>query len=41
MFTEIVNLKLTTPTRTDFALQARVKQLRAITMCSAFTPDSA
>ena len=32
--------KFTTSTRTDVAFRTSVKQLRAITMCSAFTPGS-
>ena len=32
-------VKLTISTRTDITLQTSVKKLRAITMCSAFTPD--
>ena len=36
----ILNIaKFTISTRTDITLQTSVKQLRAITMCSAFTPD--
>ena len=31
--------KFTISLRSDFALQTSVKKLRAITMCSAFTPD--
>ena len=31
--------KFTISTRTDITLQTSVKQLRAITMCCAFTPD--
>ena len=31
--------KITISTRTDITLQTSVKKLRAITMCSAFTPD--
>ena len=31
--------KFTTSTRSDITLQMNVKELRAITMCSAFTPE--
>ena len=31
--------KMTTSTRTDIMLQTSMKLLRAITMCSTFTPD--
>ena len=31
--------KITVSTRTDITLQTSVKYLRAITMCSSFTPD--
>ena len=32
--------KITISTRTDITLQTSVNELRAVTMCSAFTPDS-
>ena len=32
--------KITISTRTDITLETSVKELRALTMCSAFTPDS-
>ena len=35
----LTNVKFTISTRTDITLQTIVKNLRAITMCSAFTPN--
>ena len=35
----LINAKFTISTTTDFTLQTSVKYLRAIAMCSAFTPD--
>ena len=35
----LIIVKITISTRTDITLQTIVKKLRAITMCSAFTPD--
>ena len=39
ILTDFVILLFTNSTRTDITLQTSVNQLRAITMCSAFTPD--
>ena len=39
-FSTLTIAKFATSTRTDVTWQASVKELRAITMRSAFTPDS-